>query len=126
MSENYQYAECKHCGKSVMEGEIHDCKQMLRDEIADLYKALAEEGEYCRQAREDVRALNVRLEDVKREADKWREWHDSACKEAVKWREDAQAFYGALQKISECDECDPEITISLLQLIAREALADRS
>ena len=31
----------------------------------------------------------------------------------------------ALQKIDDCDECDPEISISLLQLIAREALADR-
>ena len=34
--ENYQYAECKHCGKSVMEGEIHSCKQMLLAEIDQL------------------------------------------------------------------------------------------
>ena len=36
MSENYQYAECKHCGKSVMEGEIHSCKKMFLAEIEAL------------------------------------------------------------------------------------------
>lgn len=51
MSENYQYAECKHCGKSVMEGEIHNCRQMLLAEIADCHatmlnqaKRIAEQG----------------------------------------------------------------------------------
>lgn len=45
MSENYQYAECKHCGKSVMEGEIHNCRQMLLAEIADCHATMLRQGE---------------------------------------------------------------------------------
>lgn len=41
MSENYQYAECKHCGKSIMEGEIHNCKQMFLAEIEVLTESLS-------------------------------------------------------------------------------------
>ena len=36
MSENYQYTECKHCGQSVMEGQIHSCKKMFLAEIEEL------------------------------------------------------------------------------------------
>jgi len=36
MSENYQYADCKHCGKSLMAGEIHSCKKMYLAEIEAL------------------------------------------------------------------------------------------
>lgn len=36
MSENYQYAECKHCGQSVMENQIHGCKKMYLAEIEAL------------------------------------------------------------------------------------------
>ena len=45
MSENYQYADCKHCGKSLMEGEIHNCRQMLLTEIADCHAIMLRQGE---------------------------------------------------------------------------------
>jgi len=82
MSETYQYAECKHCGKSVMESEIHSCRKMYLAEIADCHATMLRQGQKI-----------VKLEE-------------------------------ALKKIEDSDECDPEISISLLQLIAREALED--
>lgn len=68
--------------------------------------------------------------EVLREALKQEEQH------AFQWKQTALAqgeslapyiilkdrYREALQKIEDCDECDPEISISLLQLIAREAL----
>jgi hypothetical protein len=41
-----------------------------------------------------------------------------------KMKMESDCLREALQKIEDCDECDPEISISLLQLIAREALED--
>lgn len=38
MSENYQYTDCKYCGQSLMEGQIHNCRQMLLAKIAELIK----------------------------------------------------------------------------------------
>lgn len=45
MSENYQYAECKHCGQSIMEGQIHNCRKMLLAEIADCHATMLKQGE---------------------------------------------------------------------------------
>lgn len=45
MSENYQYAECKHCGKSIMEGEIHNCRQILLAEIAGCHATMLRQGQ---------------------------------------------------------------------------------
>lgn len=90
MSETYQYADCKHCGQSIMEGQIHNCKQMLLDEMEGLHKSLS-----------------------------------AVCFERNLAQIEVHRLREALQKIEDCDECDPEISISLLQLIAREALADR-
>lgn len=90
--------------------------------------------------------LLAEVEELKERVEKWKTWHDAASEDAKKWRREAQELQGelgryyedgrkmkmesdhfreALQKIEDCDECDPEISISLLQLIAREALADR-
>lgn len=104
MSENYQYAECKHCGKSIMEGEIHSCRKMLLAEIEDLREALKQEEQHAFQWKQTALAQGEGLAQYIIAKDRYRE---------------------ALQKIEDCDECDPEISISLLQLIAREALADR-
>lgn len=52
MSENYQYAECKHCGKSIMEGEIHNCRQMLLAEIADCHATMLRQGNEIIRLRE--------------------------------------------------------------------------
>lgn len=71
----------------------------------------------------DCDRLRVENEELKERVEKWKVWHDAACEDAKKWRRDAQTFFGALQKIADCDECDPEISISLLQLIAREAMS---
>ena len=71
MSENYQYAECKHCGQSVMEGQIHSCKKMLLAEIDEL----------------------------KERVEKWKTWHDSASEDAKKWRRDAQELQGVINGI---------------------------
>lgn len=70
----------------------------------------------------DCDRLRAEIEELKERVEKWKSWHDNACEDAKKWRRDAQTFFGALQEIAACDECDPEISISLLQLIAREAL----
>ena len=40
MSENYQYATCKHCGQSIMEGQIHNCRKMYLAEIADCHATM--------------------------------------------------------------------------------------
>ncbi|MBT0665735.1 hypothetical protein KI809_15605 [Geobacter pelophilus] len=45
MSENYQYAECKHCGQNIMEGQIHNCRKMLLAEIADCHATMLRQGE---------------------------------------------------------------------------------
>ena len=57
--------------------------------------------------------------------EKWKCWYEKVSAAEFESRQRAQKFYAALQKIEDCDECDPEISISLLKLIAREALADR-
>jgi len=51
-----------------------------------------------------------------------RKAHESVSNDALNWKRECVKYYSALQKISDCDECDPEISISLLQLIAREAM----
>ena len=66
MSENYQYAECKHCGKSVMEGEIHSCRNMLLAEIADSHATMLRQEEKIvrlEKALKKIRELNQRDND---------------------------------------------------------------
>lgn len=57
MSENYQYADCKHCGKSVMEGEIHNCRQMLLAEIAGCHATMLNQGNEIIRMREALKKI---------------------------------------------------------------------
>ncbi len=41
MSEKYQYAECRHCGQTIMEGQIHNCRNMYLTEIEELREQVA-------------------------------------------------------------------------------------
>ena len=66
MSENYQYAECKHCGKSIMELEIHNCRQMLLAEIEELNEKLAAVCFERNLAQIDVHRLEAALEKIAR------------------------------------------------------------
>lgn len=104
MSENYQYAECKHCGKSVMEGEIHSCRKMLLAEI----------------------------EELKERVEKWKTWHGGASEDAKKWRRDAQRLFGIMHNdiLSAMEDCI-ELNMSAEQMrdiishIIGKTLADR-
>jgi hypothetical protein len=71
MSENYLYTECQHCGKSLIEGEIHNCRNKLFAEI----------------------------EELKDQISKWKTWHDSASEDAKKWRRDAQELQRVVNEI---------------------------
>ena len=65
MSENYQYAECKHCGKSIMEGEIHNCRQMLLAEIADCHATMLRQAKNINKLHDEVGRLRSALESIR-------------------------------------------------------------
>lgn len=64
MSENYQYAECKHCGKSIMEGETHNCRQMLLAEIADCHATMLRQAKNMTKLHDEVGRLRGALQKV--------------------------------------------------------------
>lgn len=69
MSENYQYAECKHCGKSIMEGEIHNCRQMLLAEIADCHATMLRQAKNINRLHDTVCRLSEALKRIVSVAD---------------------------------------------------------
>ena len=72
-----------------------------------------------------VMDLVAEVEDLKERVEKWKAWHESASEYAKKWRQDAQAFYGALQKIAEYHGTKDEVWANNMRSIAKKALADR-
>lgn len=65
MSENYQYTDCKHCGQSLMEGQIHNCRQMLLAEIADCHATMLRQGNEIIRLREALqRIANPNVQDL--------------------------------------------------------------
>ena len=121
MSENYQYAECKHCGKSVMEGEIHSCSKMYQAEI----EALRNEVEHLRVQLSGcgVAAMCNTVESmeqqcVDREAYGWSQSYQdvlNAVKREIKYRE-------ALRRIADSITNDPKFAYRSVKDIAKAAL----
>ena len=48
---------------------------------------------------EDGRKMKVELDEALERVEKWKVWHDSACEDAKKWRQDAQELQGILNDI---------------------------
>lgn len=72
MSENYQYTECKHCGKSLMEGEIHNCRQMLLAEIADCHATMLRQAQQIDYWKEQAEIYKDQKQDWQEESDRWK------------------------------------------------------
>lgn len=45
IGEHYNYTECKYCGQTIMEGQIHTCRKMLLAEIADCHATMLRQGQ---------------------------------------------------------------------------------
>lgn len=126
MSENYQYAECKHCGKSIMEGEIHNCRQMLLAEIADCHATMLKLGQQIEHWKEQAAIYKDQKQDADDEADRWKKTALSQGEGLAKYIIAKDRYKDALQKIIETGEaCSIKYEAVHLMTIAREALADR-
>ena len=154
MSENYQYAECKHCGKSVMEGEIHNCRKMLLTEIADCHATMRRQGEKIVRLEKEIDGWrkqfgceNVidavfnpsQLEYWKEQAAIYKDQKQDADEEAERWKKTALAqgeglaeyiiakdrYKEALERIANPNVQDLSYTLANVMEVAREALADR-
>lgn len=124
MSENYQYAECKHCGKSIMEGEIHNCRQMLLAEIADCHATMLKLGQQIEHWREQAAIYKDQKQDADDEADRWKKTAISQGEGLAKYIIAKDWYKEALESISGMRILN-ERTAGEMQEIAREALADR-
>lgn len=78
MSENYQYAECKHCGKSVMEGEIYNCRKMLLTEIADCHATMLRQAKNMNKLDDEVNRLREVLRRIAELHESSELWQDIA------------------------------------------------
>lgn len=67
MSENYQYVECKHCGQSLMGGQIHSCKKMMLAEIEELKICVENWKTLYDSAAEDAQELQGVVNEIRAE-----------------------------------------------------------
>ena len=106
MSENYQYTDCKHCGKSLMEGEIHNCKGAMLAEIDWLRRNLNGTAAEYDEALGKIARLQVDL-------------HQTVV--------DCERYKEALMQISRGVIEPGHVYLQAIRMqdIAREALADR-
>ena len=126
MSENYQYADCKHCGKSIMEGEIHSCRQMLLAEIADCHATMLRQAQQIDHLKEQAAIYKDQKQDADEEAERWKKTALAQGEGLAKYIIDKDRYREALQKIIETgNKCGIKYEAVHLMTIAREALADR-
>ncbi|QOX78748.1 hypothetical protein FY034_07330 [Trichlorobacter lovleyi] len=126
MSENYQYADCKHCGKSIMEGEIHGCRQMLLAEIADCHATMLRQAQQIDHWKEQAAIYKDQKQDADDEACMWKKTALAQGEGLARYIIDKDRYREALQKIIETgDKCNIKYEAVHLMTIAREALADR-
>ena len=124
MSENYQYANCKHCGKSIMEGEIHNCRQMLLAEIADCHATMLKLGQQIEHWKEQTAIYKDQKQDADDEAERWKKTALSQGEGLAKYIIAKDRYKEALESISGMRLLN-ERTAGEMQEIASEALADR-
>ena len=126
MSENYQYTDCKHCGKSIMEGEIHNCRQMLLAEIADCHATMLRLGQQVEHWKEQSAIYKDQKQDADEEAERWKKTALARGEGLAQYIIAKDRYKEALEKIIETgNKCSIKYEAVHLMTIAREALAYR-
>lgn len=125
MSENYQYADCKHCGKSIMEGEIHSCRQMLLAEIADCHATMLRQAQQIDHWKEQTAIYKDQKQDADEEAEQWKKTALAQGEGLARYIIDKDRYKEALQRIANPNVQDLSYTLAEVMEVAREALADR-
>lgn len=124
MSENYQYADCKHCGQSLMEGQIHNCRQMLLAEIADCHATMSRQAQQIDHWKEQAEIYKDQKQDMADETEMWKKTALSQGESLARYIIAKDRYKEALELISGMRLLNDR-TAGQMQDIAREALADR-
>jgi len=124
VSENYQYADCKHCGQSLMEGQIHNCRQMLLAEIADCHATMSRQAQQIDHWKEQAEIYKDQKQDMADETEMWKKTALSQGESLARYIIAKDRYKEALELISGMRLLNDR-TAGQMQDIAREALADR-
>lgn len=125
MSENYQYTDCKHCGQSLMEGQIHNCRQMLLAEIADCHATILRQAQQIDHWKEQAAIYKDQKQDADEEAERWKKTALAQGEGLAEYIIAKDRYKEALERIANPNVQDLSYTLANVMEVAREALADR-
>ena len=125
MSENYQYTDCKHCGQSLMEGQIHNCRQMLLAEIADCHATILRQAQQIDHWKEQAAIYKDQKQDADEEAERWKKMALVQGEGLAQYIIDKDRYKEALKRIANPNVQDLSYTLANVMEVAREALSDR-